>query len=372
MLDQQIGQDINNPSAAFIDGSEFARELLELDSMGKKSIEIWTASVGGSIMEGEKIYNAMLQAKTKVDTCCVGVTASMAAVIFCAGRNRTMMDWGKLMFHNPNGSDDKKMLSVMKDSLLKMTSRTGVAEDVFSKMFDATTWMDAETAKSYGIATKIEYAKNLNKPRFAPVKDRVEELQLITNNLITNLEMNKELALSLGLKEDASAVEIKNALDALKLAKGALETENAALKVTKVVATGGDGEVKAELAELKNLVGGLTSQLAASAQAAADKATADAAAKLTADKALAVEKATNMVNKHASKLGKDAVASWVELATADFDKTEKMLNALKVNKQSVVIGANNRVEGTQEDAPVIYNSAVMMHNIAVKNKQLSK
>ncbi len=68
--DDQLGQGI--------DGSIFQAELLRLDTMGKKRIQVWISSEGGIVMDGYKIYNAILKSKTKVDTYNVGICASIA------------------------------------------------------------------------------------------------------------------------------------------------------------------------------------------------------------------------------------------------------------------------------------------------------
>jgi ATP-dependent protease ClpP protease subunit len=54
-------------------GDLFQAELLALDQMEKKRIQVWINSPGGSVMDGYNMYNAMLKTKTKVDTYCVGI-----------------------------------------------------------------------------------------------------------------------------------------------------------------------------------------------------------------------------------------------------------------------------------------------------------
>ena len=43
-----------------VDGAQFQRELLYLDSLGKKRIQVWINSIGGSVMEGYNIELAIL------------------------------------------------------------------------------------------------------------------------------------------------------------------------------------------------------------------------------------------------------------------------------------------------------------------------
>ena len=115
-----------------IDGSIFQAELLALDQMGKKSIQVWINSVGGVVMDGYNICNAILKSQTRVDTYCVGMAASIAAVIFQTGRKRYMADYGILMYHEPYTENstiqDNPLLSNMNDSLATIVSnRSGMS-----------------------------------------------------------------------------------------------------------------------------------------------------------------------------------------------------------------------------------------------------
>ncbi len=69
-------------------GDQFQAELLALDSMGKKRIQVWINSPGGIVTDGYSMYNAVIKSNTKVDTYCVGIAASIAGVLFQAGRKR--------------------------------------------------------------------------------------------------------------------------------------------------------------------------------------------------------------------------------------------------------------------------------------------
>jgi len=154
LIDKHIGMDAEDGMG--IDGSEFSRELLHLDSIGKKQIQIRINSVGGSVMDGMTIYNAILKTKAKVDTYNVGICASIAGVIFQAGRNRIMADYSLLMMHNPQGGD-KKVLKIMKESLVTMlTRKANKTEAEIAKMMDATTWLTATECLTSGLCDLIE------------------------------------------------------------------------------------------------------------------------------------------------------------------------------------------------------------------------
>src|ERR1700752_373827 len=132
LIDTHIGLD--EVDGEGIMGGQFVRELMFLDSLNKKSIQVWICTPGGSCMDGEQIYNAILKSKTPVDTYNVGTCASIGGPIFLAGRNRYMGSWAKLMMHPASGGD-KKSLDAYNTSVAKMLSqRSFLTEDQVSKL----------------------------------------------------------------------------------------------------------------------------------------------------------------------------------------------------------------------------------------------
>jgi len=88
-----------------VQGADFCRELLLLDNAGKRNIQIWINSVGGSVIDGYSILGAMLKTNATVDTYNIGVAASTAGWLFEAGQNRDMSDYATWMGHNPHSTD---------------------------------------------------------------------------------------------------------------------------------------------------------------------------------------------------------------------------------------------------------------------------
>ena len=80
LINKHIGFDLDEGQG--IDGSLFQEELLKLDSLGKKRIQVWINSPGGVVMDGYNIFNAILKSKTKVDTYNVGIAASIVTHSF--------------------------------------------------------------------------------------------------------------------------------------------------------------------------------------------------------------------------------------------------------------------------------------------------
>lgn len=162
LLNKHIGYD--EVDGMGIDGAKFQRELLELDGMGKKAIEVWINSPGGVVMDGYSIFNAILKSNTPVDTFNTGIAASIAGVIFMAGRKRVMADYASLMMHNPHGTDDKKQLGAMQQSIATMlSSRSALNSVEVSYLMEKTSWLNAAECFSKGFCTSIEATSAANK-----------------------------------------------------------------------------------------------------------------------------------------------------------------------------------------------------------------
>lgn len=331
LLDMQIGHD-ENDNSPYIDGGAFARELLQLDTMGKSRIQVWINSPGGNVSDGMAIYNAILKSKTKVDTYCVGIAASIAAVIFQAGRNRVMSDYAQLMYHNPSGSTNK-VLSTIKESLLVMIcSRSGKEQTEVSKMMDRESWVGASEALDSGLCDKIESSSDHNKPRKITEAQMLwEDSNRILNSIFkTNINM-KVIAQSLGLAENATELEITNAINALKKP----------VKKAKADGDEPDGdevENGKPLANILNVVDELKAALKSSTDLINELKNKADNSELVAK----TEKAEALVNKNIDRIGgktatEEIVNQWKKDAIADFDATAKKLEALPVNKTSIKI-----------------------------------
>ncbi|MGI9118401.1 MAG: ATP-dependent Clp endopeptidase proteolytic subunit ClpP [Minisyncoccia bacterium] len=133
----------------------------------KKDIQMYINSPGGYIFAGMAIYDTMQLIKPNVSTICVGMAASMGAVILSGGAKgkRFMLPHSEVMIHQPSGgtqgqSSDmeisvKKILA-QKDVLYKiLAANTGKKKEVIEKDADRDYWMNAEDAKKYGIVDKI-------------------------------------------------------------------------------------------------------------------------------------------------------------------------------------------------------------------------
>lgn len=193
MLDQQIGPDKDDSNTPYIDGAEFQRELLELDNQGYKCIKIYINSPGGNVLSGWNICNAICNSKTPVDTYNIGLAASMAAVIFMAGRKRIMTDYSSMMVHAPFGGTDNQMLAAMREGCIKLLSaKCSIDEKEVSYLVDRETWMYPAECLAKGFCTEIQYTADANVKRMPKVNAMAmwKEAKAIQANIFPNSNNN--------------------------------------------------------------------------------------------------------------------------------------------------------------------------------------
>jgi len=143
-------------------------QLLFLESMDpKKDIQIYVNSPGGSVYAGLGIYDTMQYISPDVATICIGMAASMGAVLLCAGAKgkRTGLKHARVMIHQPLGgaqgqaSDIEitaKEIQILKKELYDIISHhSGQDYDQVWKDSDRDYWMKADQAKEYGMIDEV-------------------------------------------------------------------------------------------------------------------------------------------------------------------------------------------------------------------------
>ena len=156
-------------------------------------IEININSNGGDVAGGLAIANA-IKAYTKGKKTCnvLGVAASMASVIACAGDELKMGQGAFLMVHNPwtvtmgNAEElrkDADTLDKMRDSILSFyqSKAYGKTADDLKALMDAETWLSAEEAREAGFlvddyAGEMKAAASLTRRAFAKAPDAAKAL----------------------------------------------------------------------------------------------------------------------------------------------------------------------------------------------------
>ena len=158
-----LGEAIDDHTANII-----IAQLLFLDAEDKnKDIKFYINSPGGSVVSGLAIYDTMQYIKSDVSTICVGMAASMASILLAAGApgKRLALPNSEIMIHQVMGGFDGQASDVkiqaehilkIKDKMNKILAKhTGKKLTEIEKDSDRDFFMDAETAKKYGIVDKI-------------------------------------------------------------------------------------------------------------------------------------------------------------------------------------------------------------------------
>lgn len=143
-------------------------QLLFLESAdAKRDIQIYVNSPGGSVYAGLGIYDTMQWISSDVATICVGMAASMGAVLLCAGADgkRTGLKHSRVMIHQPLGgaqgqaSDIEitaKEIQKLKKELYEIIAFH--SKQPYDKVWadsDRDYWMIAEEAKAYGMIDEV-------------------------------------------------------------------------------------------------------------------------------------------------------------------------------------------------------------------------
>lgn len=143
-------------------------QLLFLQTENKsQDIYVYINSPGGSVSAGLAIYDTMQFVQCDVSTCCVGLAASMGAVLLAAGTKgkRFALPNSRIMIHQPWGgvqgtaSDIKihaEEILKMKRSLNQIISKhTGQDAAKIEKDADRDYFMSSDEAKQYGIVDEV-------------------------------------------------------------------------------------------------------------------------------------------------------------------------------------------------------------------------
>ncbi|MEM8955308.1 MAG: ATP-dependent Clp protease proteolytic subunit [Verrucomicrobiota bacterium] len=133
----------------------------------KKDINIYINSPGGSVTAGLAIYDTMQFVTCDVNTYCVGLAASMGAVLLCAGTTgkRYALPNSDIMIHQVSGgaqgtaSDVERTVDFMyklKQRLNQIISHhTGKDVETVAQDADRDYYLTAEEAKDYGLVDKV-------------------------------------------------------------------------------------------------------------------------------------------------------------------------------------------------------------------------
>ena len=143
-------------------------QMLYLDGQAPGTeITLYIDSPGGSVSAGLAIYDVMQAIESGVHTVCIGLAASMAAVLFAAGSTREMLRHSEVMIHDPlvNGGISGSALAVQDKSERLMQTRkelcgilarhTGKSLKQIYKVTAKDTYFSAQQAVDFGLADAI-------------------------------------------------------------------------------------------------------------------------------------------------------------------------------------------------------------------------
>ncbi|MFA6404649.1 MAG: ATP-dependent Clp protease proteolytic subunit [Candidatus Paceibacterota bacterium] len=143
-------------------------QLLFLQSEDpKKEINMYINSPGGMVSAGLAIIDTMNSIRNDISTHCVGIAASMAAVIVASGTKgkRYALPNAEVMIHQPHGGTEGQATDIeisakhiikMRENLNKILAKaTGQTLAKIEKDVDRDFFMSAEDAKKYGIIDDV-------------------------------------------------------------------------------------------------------------------------------------------------------------------------------------------------------------------------
>lgn len=162
-----------------------------LTEAGGEPVEININSYGGSVLGGLAIANAIKTYPGETTCNVLGIAASMASVIACAGKKTCMGQGAYLMIHNPwtytSGTaedlrKDAEKLDQMRDSIISFyKGKCSKTEDELKALMDAETWISRESAADFGFevedyAGEFKAAASLTRRAYDKAPDAVKAL----------------------------------------------------------------------------------------------------------------------------------------------------------------------------------------------------
>src|SRR5512137_783401 len=162
-----IGTPIDDTVASLV-----IAQLLFLESEDPdKDVNVYINSPGGNVSSGLAIYDTIQYIRPDVSTICIGLAASMGAILLAAGTKgkRFALPHARIMLHQPAGGAGGQATDIaihareivrMKTTLNEILRKhTGQELSVISRDTDRNFFMSAEEAKAYGIIDEILTAR---------------------------------------------------------------------------------------------------------------------------------------------------------------------------------------------------------------------
>ena len=144
-----------------------------LETLGEnETVDVYINSSGGSVFAGSEIYATLREHHDKVKIHVVGIAASAASVVACAGQS-DISPTAMLMIHNSSSAcrgdyhamdkESEVLQQVNKAIASAYVAKTGMSEQEALELMDRESWITASQAVEYGLIDSIA-GQELNKP----------------------------------------------------------------------------------------------------------------------------------------------------------------------------------------------------------------
>ncbi|MEO1023154.1 MAG: ATP-dependent Clp endopeptidase proteolytic subunit ClpP [Bacteroidota bacterium] len=166
-----LGTPINDAVA-----SSIMAQMLFLESEDpEKDINFYINSPGGVVSSGLAIYDTMQHIKCNVATTCMGMAASMGAVLLTAGTKgkRSCLPHSRVMIHQPLGGaqgqasdieiEAQEIIRIKKELSQVLADHSGNSVERIIEDSDRNNWMSAQEAKDYGLVDNVIVRKPTEK-----------------------------------------------------------------------------------------------------------------------------------------------------------------------------------------------------------------
>jgi len=145
---------------------QFTSDLKIAEQSGAKSVIIRLHSVGGSVIDGNVIFNAMILSPLHIKIIIDGLAASMASLFLIAADEVEICENALIMIHRPTGGGGgnadtiesivKPLRDIESVMIQSFATKTGIpTDDVKNKWFDGEDhWLNADEAVQYHLADR--------------------------------------------------------------------------------------------------------------------------------------------------------------------------------------------------------------------------
>ena len=164
-----LGEEINSVSANLV-----GAQLLHIESQdAEKDISLYINSPGGEVYSGLAILDTMNFIKPQVSTICVGMAASMAAVLLSAGAKgkRFCLPHSKVMIHQPSGGAQGQQteIEIVAEEIKKtrrelnqiLSDASGQPIEKVQADTERDNYLTAAEALDYGLIDRIVTSRDL-------------------------------------------------------------------------------------------------------------------------------------------------------------------------------------------------------------------